>query len=183
MFREKSAPQKIIGHCRRFGGLLAICWLASGGWAEPRAIAADYFLRTWKADDGLPDNSVMSIAQTHDGYLWLATFAGLARFDGVHFTILNSAKTPGLESDRFSALFEDAQGNLWIGHEHGELTRYHDGKFETFTGHETGARRKIAAISADELGEVWTLNEEGTLMRVRDGATCALAVGDRKSVV
>ena len=170
---QPAAPKIIQPGCRRV--VLFLAWFVSlAVWLGTPAAAADYFQRLWKSDDGLPDNSVMSVTQTRDGYLWLATFAGLARFDGVHFTIFNSAKTPGLPSDRFSALFEDAAGNLWIGHEHGELTRYHDGQFETAAAHETGARRKIAAISEDELGAVWMLNEEGTLVRVHDGLTCAL---------
>lgn len=122
----------------------------------------------------MPDNSVISITQSRDGYLWLATYAGLARFDGVRFTIFNSSRTPGLQSDRFSAVFEDAHGDLWIGHEHGELTHFHAGIFETVTAHETGARRKISAINADDVGEVWMLNEEGTLVRASDGASCSL---------
>ncbi len=58
---------------------------------------------------------------------------------------------------------------LWIGHERGDLTSYHDGKFTALGIHETGVRRKISAISADEAGDIWMLNEEGTLVRVRDG--------------
>jgi len=134
----------------------------------------DFFLRSWNTDKGLPDNTVTAIVQTRDGYLWLATYAGLARFDGVRFTIFSSANTPALQSDRLTSLFEDKEGNLWIGHERGDLTRYHEGKFESFNFHETGVRRKISAIGADETGDIWMLNEEGTLTRVRDGVSCAL---------
>jgi signal transduction histidine kinase/ligand-binding sensor domain-containing protein len=135
---------------------------------------ANYFQRHWSSDDGLPENSVTAVVQTGDGYLWLATYAGLARFDGVHFTIFNSANTPGLQSDRLTSLFEDAHGDLWIGHERGDLTRYHAGTFESLAMHETGARRKICAIEADAAGDIWILNEEGTLVRVRDGISCSL---------
>ena len=89
-----------------------------------------YFPRSWKTEEGLPDNAVTAVVQTRDGYLWIGTYGGLVRFDGVHFTVFNSASNPGLQSDRVTSLFEDAQGNLWIGHERGDLTLYHDGKFE-----------------------------------------------------
>jgi signal transduction histidine kinase/ligand-binding sensor domain-containing protein len=157
-----------------FASFLAFIFVVNSNRAADTTRQSDYFLRSWNADKGLPDNSVMSVIQTRDGYLWLATFAGLARFDGVRFTVFNSAKTPGLKSDRFSSLYEDAEGNMWIGHEHGEISRYHDGKFETFAASKTGARRKITAINADETGAVWMLNEEGSLVRIRDGAICAL---------
>ncbi|HUC84110.1 MAG TPA: two-component regulator propeller domain-containing protein [Candidatus Acidoferrales bacterium] len=138
------------------------------------ASSRDFFLRSWKTDQGLPGNAVTSIVQTQDGYVWLATYAGLARFDGVRFTVFSSANTPALQSDRLTSLFADRHGDLWIGHERGDLTRYHEGRFESFSFHQPGARRKISAIGEDEAGEIWMLNEEGTLIRARDGASCAL---------
>ena len=134
----------------------------------------NYFPRSWKTENGLPDNAVTAVTQTRDGYLWLGTYGGLARFDGVHFTVFNSGDCPGLQSDRVTSLFEDTQGALWIGHERGDLTRYADGKFESLAVHETGARRKISAIAEDQDGDTWMLNEEGTLVRARDGANCSL---------
>ena len=134
----------------------------------------NYFLRSWNTENGLPDNAVTTVVQTHEGYLWLGTYGGLVQFDGMHFTVFNSASVPGLQSDRVTSLDEDAQGTLWIGHERGDLTRYRDGKFESISVHETGVRRKISAIGADKDGDIWMLNEEGTLVRARDGTTCAL---------
>ena len=169
------ARRRLRQQCHLLFFLGTIFLLASGGEANGEAPSLpNFFQRAWKTDDGLPENSVTAVVQTHDGYLWLATYAGLARFDGVRFVIFNSANTPGLQSDRVTSLYEDAGGSLWIGHERGDLTRYHDGKFAALDIHETGARRKISAIAADEAGDIWMLNEEGTLVRARDGATCAL---------
>src|SRR5712672_1891793 len=42
-----------------------------------------YLIDSWETEDGLPENSATAMAQTPDGYLWLGTFQGLARFDGV----------------------------------------------------------------------------------------------------
>lgn len=133
-----------------------------------------YFPRSWLTDDGLPDNVATAVVQTQDGYLWIGTYDGLARFDGVSFTVFNSANTPQLQSDRVTSLFEDAQGALWIGHERGDLTCYRNGKFTAVDVHATGMRRKISAIGADADGDIWMLNEEGTIVRARDGATSAL---------
>ncbi len=134
----------------------------------------NYFFRTWRTDNGLPDNAVTAMVQTRDGYIWLGTYGGLARFDGVRFTVFSSANEPALQSDRVTSLFEAADGTLWIGHERGDLTCYRDGKFTAQEIHESGVRRKISAIGADRAGDIWMLNEEGTLVRVHDGATCAL---------
>jgi signal transduction histidine kinase/ligand-binding sensor domain-containing protein len=150
--------------------LFCICLVA--GASEPKL--PNYFLTSWKTENGLPDNAVTAVVQTPDGYLWVGTYGGLVRFDGVHFTIFNSANSPGLQSDRVTSLYEDAQGALWIGHERGDLTRYYNNTFEPLAVHEAGVRRKIPAINADANGDIWMLNEEGTLVRARDGATCAL---------
>jgi ligand-binding sensor domain-containing protein/signal transduction histidine kinase len=137
-----------------------------------------YFVRSWKTDSGLPGNVVTAIVQTRDGYLWIGTYGGLARFDGVRFTVFNTANTPELQSDRITSLYEDAQGILWIGHERGDLTSYRDGKFESLGIQESGVRRKISAINADEAGDIWMLNDDGTLERIRDGLTCSLPNND-----
>ena len=146
------------------------------GAAEPAT--PGYFVRSWKTDSGLPGNVVTAIVQTRDGYLWIGTYGGLARFDGVRFTVFNSANTPELQNDRITSLYEDSQGVLWIGHERGDLTRYRDGKFESLGIQENGVRRKISTINADETGDIWMLNDDGTLERIRDGLTCSLPNND-----
>src|SRR5712691_4548965 len=72
--------------------------------------SAPYHFDVWTTDNGLPQNSVSSILQTRDGFLWLATNDGLVRYDGVHFSVFNAGNTPGLRSSRFSQLFEDRHG-------------------------------------------------------------------------
>ena len=56
-----------------------------------------------------------AIVQTRDGYLWVGTLDGLARFDRVRFTVFNRANTPAFPSNRVLALYEDCEGVLWIG--------------------------------------------------------------------
>ena len=68
-------------------------------------------------DNGLPQNSVFAIHQTRDGYLWLTTLDGLVRFDGLKFTVFNSGNTDGIQSNRFTCLYEDDEAALWIGTE------------------------------------------------------------------
>ena len=173
-------------HWRGFGvqGLAWVCISTSVFFSANLTSAAAepavprYFVRSWKTDSGLPGNVVTAIVQTRDGYLWVGTYGGLARFDGVRFTVFNTANTPELQSDRITSLYEDAQGILWIGHERGDLTSYRDGKFESLGIQESGVRRKISAINADENGDIWMLNDDGTLERIRDGLTCSLPNND-----
>ncbi len=122
-----------------------------------------YFTRTWRTEDGLPNDAVSAVAQTRDGYLWLATYDGLARFDGVTFTRFDSSTVPEMHSTRVTSLFEDADGNLWIGYETGELTRYWNGHFYTTEFRAPWEQKKIQSIGADSAGDIWLLNDAGTL--------------------
>jgi hypothetical protein len=61
-------------------------------------------LHAWQVEQGLPQNSITAMLQTRDGYMWFATFGGLARFDGVRFTVFNHENTPAIEGNRFVEL-------------------------------------------------------------------------------
>src|SRR5215813_12874770 len=94
-----------------------------------QAAYAQYRFDHWTADNGLPQNTIRDIVQTRDGYLWLTTFDGLVRFDGVRFTVFDQGNTPGLRSNRFTALYEDRDGTLYAGTEDQGLAVYRNGVF------------------------------------------------------
>ncbi len=91
-----------------------------------------YLHTVWTTEDGLPQNSINDIVQTRDGYLWLTTFGGLVRFDGITFRVFDMAHAEGLASNRLMRLYEDRSGALWMSHERGEITRYQDGFFTSY---------------------------------------------------
>lgn len=110
--------------------ILFLGWMllshAGPAWAAP---AFDYRvgLRVYNGDDGLPRSGVNAIVQTRDGYLWVATFDGLARFDGTKFTVFRrhpeaNGGSSAPASDRIVSLFEDNGGRLWIGTENAGLS-------------------------------------------------------------
>ncbi len=84
--------------------------------------APDYAIDVWQVEQGLPDSTVTAIAQTADGYLWLGTFNGLVRFDGVRFKVFD-ARTPGLEGEEILRLCGDGTGGMWIDEEVGPGVR------------------------------------------------------------
>jgi ligand-binding sensor domain-containing protein len=69
--------------------------------------------RIFGVDDGLPHRQVNCILQDRQGFIWVATEAGVARFDGLRFKIFNKAEN-GLSSDQIRWMLEDAVGNLWL---------------------------------------------------------------------
>src|SRR5678816_982871 len=96
---------------------------------------SQYGHEVWLTENGLPQNTVHSIAQTRDGYIWIGTEEGLARFDGIRFTVFDKQNTAQLKSNYIRALFADRQGALWIGTAEG-LVRLFNGTFNTFTTNE-----------------------------------------------
>lgn len=119
---------------RRFAQLLRqtrfIASLIAGACACAHAAEPpEYLIDVWTREDGLPSSSVTAIAQTRDGYLWVGTYNGLARFDGVKFVTFDPENTPALQHARIRRLYVDGAGRLWINSYDGSLTLYHDRKF------------------------------------------------------
>ena len=89
----------------------------------------NYLVDVWDTENNLPSSTVTAIAQTPDGYLWVGTYNGLARFDGARFVTFDPENTPGLSQPRIQGLFVDANGTLWINTYRGGLTSYRSGVF------------------------------------------------------
>src|SRR3954451_19167585 len=80
----------------------------------PQRRITQYTHRVWTQAEGLPQDTVRAIAQTSDGYLWVGTDEGLARFDGFRF--VSFGKRPGeLPDAAITALSAASDGSLWIG--------------------------------------------------------------------
>jgi signal transduction histidine kinase/ligand-binding sensor domain-containing protein len=146
-------------------------------------VTPNYLARTWQVENGLPQNKVTAVTQTHDGYLWLGTYGGLARFDGVQFKVFDDNNTPELYGSRVTSLFEAVDGTLWIGDESGRVTRYNDGQFKAVEVHPNWNGGKIYDIASDESGDIWLLNESGQLARVRDGLVLSPEAGTAAKLV
>jgi signal transduction histidine kinase/ligand-binding sensor domain-containing protein len=160
---------------------LAICACVFGGGV---ALAApDYFTRTWQVEQGLPQNKVTAVVQARDGYLWVGTYNGLARFDGMHFKVFDENSTPELRSSRITSLFEASDGTLWIGTESGDISKYQDGQFSAVPFHANWRGGKIYAITADNAGDVWVINDAGEVARVSDGKVLSPASGNIAKVL
>lgn len=117
------------------------------------ALAQEYGFDLWTTANGLPQNTVTGVAQTPDGYLWLSTFDGLARFDGVRFTIFDKGNTKGILNNRFARLFADRAGVVYAYTENYVVTVYRNGVFRSYADFAT-AGEPIAAIASDAQGNV-----------------------------
>jgi ligand-binding sensor domain-containing protein/two-component sensor histidine kinase len=134
-----------------------------GGAAD--SSGSPFIVNSWNNEQGLPQSSVISIIQTHDGYLWLGTLNGLVRFDGNRFAIFDENNTPGLGSDRIVYLFEDSRTNLWVGTESAGFAMLTNGTIQNF-GTQNGTGKIIYA--AENSSGVWFHTPDG-LFNYHDG--------------
>jgi len=125
----------------------------------PLVARGQYFFDSWTTDNGLPQNSVNSILQTRDGFLWLATGDGLVRYDGARFTIFNRANTPGMNANRCDQLLETRDGTLWILTDLG-LMSYGNRTFQSYTSQDG---------LPDRVGNLFESAEGGLILAARDG--------------
>jgi signal transduction histidine kinase/ligand-binding sensor domain-containing protein/CheY-like chemotaxis protein len=109
----------------------------------------------WGIDQGLPQNSVYTILQTSDGYIWFGTELGLVRFDGLRFQVFDKNNTPGIEDNNIAALVEDRRGMLWVGTGSGGVTRYSGRKFAPLTVKDGLPDNSVHAIVEDTFGDIW----------------------------
>lgn len=129
----------------------------------------DYVVSHWGMEDGLPSDSVRTGLQTRDGYVWVGTYNGLARFDGVNFRVFNDANTPALKNRLINRLQEDAQGRLWIGTDTGQLAWHDESGFHDVPITNTWRTAPICRLCEVTNGVLLVLNVGGQLLRVTNG--------------
>ncbi len=143
-------------------------FVASGGIESAESSHASargplsYTIQNWQRDKGLPQNSVRALAETRDGYLWVGSDEGVARFDGMRF--VSYGVREGLNSVPVSTLLADSRGTLWIGSVGGGLSFLQDGHFTTYTVQNGLPDNSITALAEDSQGRIWIGTESGLVL-------------------
>ncbi|MCP4217405.1 MAG: hypothetical protein GY765_22370, partial [bacterium] len=143
---------------------------------DPARKINQYVYDTWTPKDGLPSYCVWAITQTSDGYLWLGTFGGLVRFNGVDFKTFNRDNIPQLTNNRITALCAKKDGGLWIGTESDGLLLYENGTFTRYDSKKELPDNWIFSIIEDHKGDTWIGSSLG-LTRCRNGVFTAMSQG------
>ena len=147
--------------------------LAPVAWAEnPRTFLADYTQTYYNLNNGLLSNEVNCVLQTADGFLWVASYAGLQRYDGQDFQLMHA--TDGRPVTRVRELFEDSRHRLWIGTNSG-LYIYEKG---ILTRDRTESSTYVRAFIESTDGNIYMGTSEGVKVRYPDGNT--VQVGDNR---
>jgi len=140
-------------------------------WAIANDLAlSQLILDNWTSTQGLPQNSVLSMVQTRNGYLWMGTEEGFVRFDGISFTVFDKGNLP-LENHHANILLEDAASPiLWIGTDGGGLVRfnYQTGETHLYTEKEGLPHNAVVHLIQNSDGSLWVATRKG-LCLFRDG--------------
>lgn len=133
--------------------------LSLRGWAGPPSQrpspVADMLRDTYTASDGLPQSTVFAVSRTKDGFLWMGTQDGLARFDGSQFKVFHRQDADGLTQSHIRALGAAQDGSLWIGTQSRGLVHFVNGRFVPYSVADGLLNAVVRCIVQDRLGDMW----------------------------
>jgi len=138
---------------------------------DPTRKINQYVSTVWQAQQGLPQNSALALCQTRDGYLWIGTEEGAARFDGIQFKIFDQSILPGLSVGYIISFYEQRDGTLWMGTRGGGLIRYRYGRTDEYMIFDSAKglnASDIWSIIEDRAGTLWIGTDNG-LFAYADG--------------
>lgn len=145
---------------------------------NPEKDISQYNHRVWLKKDGLPQNSAISLAQTPDGFVWVGTYEGLARFDGLSFKTFNPLNTPALEGKAMSSLCVARDGTLWIGIDGAGLATLRKGEFRRISIAKPEDPLRVGALYEDRTGRMWASTSMALIALRGDSVEKAYTMAD-----
>lgn len=147
---------------------------------DPTKELGQYAHDVWQTEEGLPQNTVRAITQTRDGYLWLTTEEGLARYDGARFAIFDKQNTTQIVNNYTGQLLAASDGGLWIGAQE-RVLRWRDGKFTAYTSADGLPAGQEWSFYEDQQQRIWAWSADN-LARYADGRFSAIAKPDGATI-
>lgn len=129
--------------------------------------SSGWLVHAWKSDDGLPNNKVTGLAQTADGYLWVANPSHLARFDGHHFENVRLENIASTLFQKPTALLASRAGGLWVGMDQGAVIYLNGERTKIFTNDLPA--EYVQSLAEDTGGNLWIAFRDGNVCRIHDG--------------
>lgn len=148
--------------------------LAAGGVLLPALAAAGdesrsgWLVRTWQTDEGLPDNRIANVMQAADGYVWVATFGGLMRFDGVRFEERSTFHITKQPNQNVRGLLQDHRGRMWLAMDLDMVICVDGSEATMFDISEGVVNPALRAMAEDGEGAIWIVRRN-TISRILNG--------------
>ena len=128
-----------------------------------------WFARTWMTEHGLPDNNVTGVAQSADGYLWIGTHNGLARFDGLQFQRIQLPAIPSRSDMLIRTMLLDGSDNLWLAAEGGVVIELSRNRTNVLTTADGLPNFRPTSLAADQAGGIWIGYVNGWVCNIAHG--------------
>ena len=143
--------------------LLLLIFSAGLSFSEPSVDSAiqsislgEYVCSVWTASDGLPGNTVTALIQSSDGYIYIGTYEGLVRFDGIEFKLINHVLDQKYAFSSARSIMEDQNGNIWVGsNDEGAIRIGRDGSVVSYTVSDGLPNNSVRSMVEDRDGNVW----------------------------
>ena len=157
-FRTMRRSTQTLGAVACF--VLAIGCASAACALDPSTLLGNYTRQSWVMENGLPQNTVTALAQTHDGFVWLGTEAGLIRFDGNSFQVFDHASLPALPDNDICCLLEARDGALWVGTSIG-LMRWQAGQMQAYTTRDGLPDNGVLGLATTKDGTILAATNQG----------------------
>ncbi len=169
----------------RFGRFLTLLFLCAFFSTAAAALSVgtspdQMVMDQWDDRTGLPSNNVLDVLQDRRGYVWLASYDGLVRFDGKTFAVITKENLNGFTSNSARVLAEAPDGTLWIGTNTSGLFSYSNGKFTGYGLADGLPDLSIRALGFDRFGTLWVGTSGGLAVRKDKGFA---SLGDAGGIV
>ncbi len=137
---------------------------------NPDRSMTQYMQTVWTTNEGLPSDNLMDLIQDSDGFIWIGSYEGLIRFDGVEFKILSKYTHPDFRSTSARILYKGKDNTIWVGTNGEGVAKYVNGRFTMYTTRQGLPDNSIRRIFQDRSGTVWIGTTSG-LARMKPGSS------------
>lgn len=118
----------------------------------------------WTSRNGLISNNLTSVFQSSEHFIWLTSFNGILRFDGVNFKLYDKHNLPFLNSNGFYKSYQDSQNNLWFTSQSSGIIKYTNQEFKQVLTAEQSSL-SVRCVQEDNEGMLWVgTNNDGVYL-------------------
>jgi len=138
----------------------------------------DFIVESWKVENGLPQHTINALAQTSDGFIWIGTEGGLARFDGFNFKVFDKSSSPVLSTNRITALAADDKNRLFMGNRDGGIGYYENGRFNVIDLGSKSDDMSVSSVVVESDNEVYFTSKSFGLILYQAGKIIKFPLSD-----
>ena len=122
---------------------------------------SEYQKQEWQVEDGLPQSELRAITQVPGGRLLIATYGGVASFDGLRFSPIHVDATDRAASEAVNSLLVSRRGDLWIGTDDRGIIRQTAGTAINVSEQAGLYQERIRGLFEDSTGTIWAATDDG----------------------